>query len=84
MDLLDVSLLTMLAAMVVMAANVGLAIYNLRLARRYKLLCMVLMEIACRAFLARHMPFWIAWSRFSGLRFRMEIEPTEEQDTRQQ
>lgn len=67
-----------------MAANIALAIYNWRLARRYQILCLMLMEIACRAFLSKHMPFWIAWSMFSGLRFRMEIEPTEEAETRQQ
>lgn len=81
MDSLDVAALAALAAMAVLAVNVGLAIYNWRLARRYQLLCMVLTEIAAKAFLYKHMPIWIAWSRLSGRRFRMEIEPTEEADT---
>ena len=83
MDILDVVAVVMTAAaLLVLAANIALAIYNWRMARRYRLLCLVLMEIACRSFLSKHMPFWIAWSRFSGLRCRMEIEPTEEADTR--
>jgi len=83
MDILELSELTAFAAMVVLFVNIGLAIYNIRMMRRYQLLCMVLMEVACRSFLYKHLPIWIAWSRFSGMRFRMEIEPTEEADTRQ-
>ena len=83
MDILDATALAALSAAVLLAANIGLAIYNISMMRRYKLLCLVLMEVACRAFLNRHMPIWIAWSRFSGMRFTMEIEPTEEADTRQ-
>ena len=84
MDIVDaVAVVMTAAAMLVLAANIALAIYNIRMMRRYQLLCMVLMEIACRSFLSKHMPFWIAWPMFSGLRFRMEIEPIEEADTRQ-
>lgn len=61
------------------AACVLLAILQWRLWWQIRLYHALLDRIVREAFLARHMPIWLAWSEMTGIRFRIIVETKSKQ-----
>jgi hypothetical protein len=65
-----------------LCAGIYTVVQAIRLRRAYERLGAVMMELALMSFINQHIPFWIPWSKVTGLSFHIGVEQEEEEEAR--